>query len=137
MVAVAHPDLLALALEPAAQKRRARAFGGNKGPAKFGGAVAAFNPAAQAMHHHLLAIANAQNRHAKRKHAGRRHRRAIGKNRAWATRQNNRKRRKIGQKRIINPVERMNFAIDIQLAQAARNKLRNLAAKVDDKQFLV
>jgi hypothetical protein len=31
----------------------------------------------------------------------------------------------------------MDFAIDVQLAQAARNQLRHLAAEVDDKQTVM
>jgi hypothetical protein len=65
MVAMAHPDLFTLGQKPAVQQvklfhRR------HIGAAEFGGAMPAFDLAAQHMHHDLLAIADAQNRHADR-----------------------------------------------------------------------
>ena len=57
-VAVTHPDLFAVSQEPALQQVQLVGRG-DKGAAKFGCAVAAFNLAAQLGHHGLLAIADA------------------------------------------------------------------------------
>jgi len=45
--------------------------------------------------------------------------------------------REIGQKGIRDGLIGVNFAVNIQLAQAARDQLRHLAAKVDDQQAFV
>ena len=65
MVAVAHPDLLAASIKPPFQKRQSVCGGGHEGASELGGAVACFDRAAKVLHHHLLAIADAKDRHAK------------------------------------------------------------------------
>ncbi len=137
MVAMAHPDLLPLRPEPALQEIGARARGCDIGAPEFGGAVAAFNLSAQHMHHHLLAVADAQHRDAQRKHRFRRHRRAVGEDRGRAAGQDHRPWREVRQEGVRHLVERMDFAIDVQLAQATRDKLRHLAAEVDDEKALM
>ena len=72
MIAVAHPNAFAPLKEPACQKV-ALGFGGfNIGPPEFGGRVfARLNPTPEVMHHHLLAVADAQDRHAQLINPGR------------------------------------------------------------------
>ena len=133
VIAVRHPDLLALLGKPAVQQRQCRAGWRDIGAAEFGGAVATLDAAAQHVHHSLLAITDAQHRHAKREHLDRRQRRAGGEHRGRTAGQDHRFGREFRQKLWRHPIERVNFAVNIQLAQAARDKLRHLAAKVDDQ----
>ena len=86
MVAVAHPDLFIALGEPAIQQVKLSGRGCDISAPKLGCAVPAFHMATQHMHHHLLAVANAQDRHAQIKQASRGHRRAFGVNRGWAPR---------------------------------------------------
>ena len=66
MVAVAHPDLFAPAviggIEPARQDGMGAVGRRDIGAAEFRRAMPAFHLAAQAMHHHLLAVADAEDR---------------------------------------------------------------------------
>ena len=133
MVTMAHPDLLAPIREPTVEDRGGIPGGGDESPAEFGGAVAAFNLAAKAMHHDLLAIADAQHRNPDLEHVQWRHRRALGKDRRRPARQDDGLRREIGKEGVGHLVEGMNLAIDIQLAQAARDKLGDLRPEVDDE----
>ena len=55
----------------------------------------------------------------------------------WAAGENHRLGRKRLQKGIRDILERVNFAIDIQFPQSARNQLRDLTAEIDDQKFLV
>ena len=134
VVAMAHPDLFAAIVIPAIQQGQFCAGGGDIGPAEFGCAMATFNPTAKAVHHHLLAVAYAQYRHPQFKNRCGRHRRAIRKDRGRAARKYHGLWREIPNKGVVHPVEWVNFAIDVQFAQASRNKLRYLAAEIDDKQ---
>ena len=137
MVTMAHPDLFTTIRIPAVQQSCGAVCRGHKSPAKFGGAMATLDPPAQQMHHHLLAVANAQHRHAKAKDACGRHRCAVGENRGRSARQDDGLGREISQKRISHFVERMDFAIDIQFAQAPRDQLRHLGTKVDDQKAVM
>ena len=60
MIAVAHPDLFASRIEPAIQKRQG-ALGFHEGATEFSRAaaaadLAAFDLAAEVLHHHLLSV---------------------------------------------------------------------------------
>ena len=96
----------------------------------------AFDATAQLVHHDLLTITNAKdgNTHVKR-----------GLGRAGAsltgdtigtTGKDDRLGRELGQKCICDVLIWVDFAIDVQLAQAPRDQLRDLAAEVDDEKFL-
>ena len=137
MVAVAHPDLFFAGLEPAIQQGGFGGSGRDIGAAELGGALTPFNVATQEVHHHLLAITDAKDRHAKGEHFGGRHRCALGKDRGRAAGKDHRFRGKFPQKPGIDPVVGVNLAIDIQLAQAARDQLGDLRAEVDDEQTVV
>ena len=137
MIAVGHPDLFAPLGKPAVEKRQPLVLGRDIGAAEFGGAVAAFDSTAKAMHHHLLAIADAKDRHAKAEDPRRRHRRAVRKDRGRTAGEDHRPRRELLEESVIHPVEGMDFAIDVQFAQPPRDKLRDLAAEVDDEKALM
>ena len=137
MVAVAHPDLFFAIGKPAVQDRQAVCGRGQEGAAKFCGAMAAFDQPAQLLHHGLLTIADPQHRHAQRpKRLGRTRRTRAG-HRIWPPRKDHCLGRKAFQEAVIDLIIGMNFAINIQLAQATRDKLRNLRTKVDDKEAIM
>jgi hypothetical protein len=137
MVAMAHPDLFAAFGEPAVKQRKLRGGGRHEGAAEFGGAVASLHLAAQKVHHHLLAIADAQDGHAKAKGRHGRHRRAFGKDRGRAAGKDDGLRREIPQEAVGHLLEGMNFAVDIQLSQTPRDELGHLAAEVDDEKAVM
>ena len=137
VVAVAHPDLFAPVGEPAVEDGKPRIGGRDKGAAEFGSAVAAFDLAAEAMHHHLLAIADAEDRDAHVEDARRRHRRAFGKDRSRTAGEDHGLGGKGAEEGVVHLVERVDLAIDVQLAQAARDQLRHLAAEVDDEEAVM
>ncbi|OIQ75598.1 hypothetical protein GALL_427340 [mine drainage metagenome] len=137
MVSVRHPYQLASLSEPARQHRQLGVSWRDKGAAKLGGAVATFDLAAKAMHHHLLAVANSQDRHAERENRGWRHWRALGKDRGRAARKYHRLGGEVLEEGIRDLLERMNFAIDVQFPQAARDQLRHLRAEVDDQKAVM
>ena len=137
VVAMAHPDLFLPALKPAVQQRQAVGGGRYIGPAELGCAMAAFDMAAQKVHHHLLAIADAKDRHAKVEHPLGRHRRAIPVDRSGTARQDHGPWRKLRQKGVVDPVVGVNLAIHVQFAQAARDQLRHLRAEVDDQKAVM
>ena len=99
--------------------------------------MAAFHLAAQAMHHDLLAVADAEDRDAHVKDACGRHRRAFGKDGGGAARKDHRLGGEGLQEGVVHLVEGMDLAIDVQLAQATRDQLRHLAAEVDDEKAVM
>ncbi len=137
VVAVAHPDLFARFQEPAGQQVDALVCGRHIGAAELCRAMAALDLAAQHLHHHLLAIADAQHRHAQIEDAGRRAGRAVVDDAGRATRKDHRFGAKLLQESVCHLLERMDFAIDVQLSQAARDQLRYLAAEVDDQKAVM
>ena len=144
MIAVAHPHLFAVlgSFEPTVQQRKRVALWCNIGPAKFGRAAAARDLAAlhltaKLLHHHLLAIANAQDRHAHLKDGGRGAGAALAHHAVGPTREDHGLGREIGQEGIRDLLIGVDFAVNIQLAQATRNKLGHLAAEIDDQKAVV
>jgi len=131
------PDLFAPVPEPAVQKVAMRTVRRDIGAAEFGGAMTAFDLAAQAMHHHLLAVADPQDRHAQLEDRGGRHRRAFGEDRGGPARKDHGFRGEIPQEGVVHALERVDFAIDVQLAQAAGDQLRHLAAEIDDQKAVM
>jgi hypothetical protein len=104
--------------------------------AEFGG-MAALDPAAQHVDHRLLAIADAQHRHAQLEDLGRGARAARLGDAGRAARQDHRPGRQRPQTIAIERVEGMDLGIDVELAQAARDQLRHLAAEIDDEAELM
>ena len=122
--------------KPAVQNIQ-RSLWGDIGTAKFCGAMSTFHTSAQLMHHDLLTIANAQNRNAHVKRglgcAGA----ALTRHAIRTTRKDDRFRRKGGQKRISDVLIRVDFAINVQLAQTPRDQLCYLTSKVDDEEAVM
>jgi hypothetical protein len=105
--------------------------------AELGRAVAAFDMAAEAMHHDLLAVADPEDRHAHLEHPFRGHRRVLPVDAGRAAREDHRLRREGRKEGLIDPVVGVDFAIDVQFAQAARDQLRHLGPEVDDEKAVV
>ena len=137
MVAMRHPDLLAPFPKPAIKQVETRRRGADMGTTEFGGALAALDLSAQHLHHHLLAIADAQHRHAQREEARRRPRRAFLGHRGRAAREDDRPGGQRAEARLRDLLAGVDFAIDVQFAQAARDELRHLRAEVDDEEKVV
>ena len=139
VVAVAHPHLLApRAVHEPAVERIDPLFGrGHVGAAEFGGAVTAQNLAAQHVHHDLLAVTDAEDRNPEVENAFRGARRAVVDHAGRTARKDHGFRRELFQERIGHVLIGVNFAIDVQLPQAARDQLRHLAAEVDDEKALM
>ena len=137
MIAVAHPDLFALLEEPALEQVDPVLGRLDVGAAEFGGAVAALDVAAQHLHHDLLAVADAQHRHAQLEDYCWRAGRSVVDDRSRTTGQDHRLRGEVVQEGIRHQVERMDFAIDVQFTQAPRDQLRHLGAEVDDEEAVV
>jgi hypothetical protein len=88
------------------------------------------------VHHHLLAVADAEDRHAEiEDRAGGRGAPSSVTRPARPRGSPPSARNRAGRRR--RPVERVDLAIDVQLAQAARDQLRHLAAEVDDQKAVV
>ena len=141
---MAHPDLFAVVIagKPALKQRDVIDGGGDIGAAELGSAaaarnLAAFDTPAQFLHHHLLAIADAQDRHTQGEHRRRRARAALAHNAVGAAGKDHGARRETGKKRVVDILIGVDFAIDVQLAQAAGNQLGDLAAEVDDKKAVM
>ena len=134
-IAMAHPYGSLLAdLEHALEQRRL-VDDLQLGAAELAG-VPAFDLAAERSHHGLLAIANAEHRHAGGEHGLRRLRRARLMHAGRAARQDDGARRACG-KRRFRLVVRHDFRIDARLAHAPRDQLRHLAAEIDDQHPVV
>ena len=136
MVAVAHPDLFVAIGKPTVQQPQL-ALRRDKGATKFGGAVAAFDFPAQLLHHDLLAIADAKDRHAQVKDFLRRTWRPFAGDAVRPARENHGLGRKVAHKFHRDILIRVDFAIDAEFAQATRNELRDLATKVDDQKAVI
>ena len=132
MVAVAHPDLFAVARMEKIRQDRVVHDLLDESPAEFT-ARAAFHLAAQLLHHHLLAIADAEHRHAELKNRIIGARAVVPCHAGRAARQDHGLRVILAEKRRIDLVERVDFTIDAALAQASCDQLRHLAAEIDDE----
>src|SRR6185312_6988841 len=130
-VAMAHPHLLAIALGPEPREERAIIDDLDEGAAEFA-VIRGRDLAAELSADRLLAIADAENRHAQREdfvgHARAerlddRGRTAREDHRLWAE----------GCDLVIAQIEGMDLAIDAALAQAPCDELRHLAAEIEDE----
>jgi len=82
--------------------------------------------------HRLHPVADPEHRHAERPHSVRRPRRVAFGHAVRAARQDDSLRRKGAHERVVD-VERVDLAIDVRLAQAARDQLRVLRAEIEDQ----
>ncbi len=135
LVAMAHPDRLFLADRGQVGQQGRGFLDGDLGAAELAG-VAALDLAAQLFTQGHLAVADAQHRHAGLEHGLGRAGAAFLVHALGTARQDDGggvHPRQSG----LGLLERMDFAIDAGLAQAARDQLRHLAAEVDDEDLLV
>ncbi len=134
-VAVAHPHRIALADFPDAfgQQRRLRHL--DFGAAEFA-VMAGFDLAAELLRHGLLAVADAEHRHAGLIDRRRCERRILVEHGSRAAGENHALRLHLAQRRF-GFLERHDLAIDALLAHAPRDQLRHLRAEIDDQNLVV
>jgi len=130
-VAMAHPDLVPLAVRPDPLEQRAAAFDADEGAAELA-VMAALDRAAELGAHGLLAIADAEDRHAGLEDRLRGARRTGVDGRGRPARQDHRLRRKAGEA-FVRRLERHDLGIDAGFAHAPGDELGHLAAEVDDQ----
>ena len=133
MIAVAHPHLLAVGLEPAVQQIEPVVLRRDEGTAEFRGHMPALHLAAEQMHHRLLAVADAENRNAEFEHLLGRQRRTLRKYRGRSARQDHGLGARLIEIFLSDVIEGMDFAVDVQLTQTAGDQLGDLASEVDDE----
>ena len=137
MVAVGHPDLLVTFAEPAVEEAQRRVTRRHKGAAEFCRAVAPLHAAAQHLHHHLLAIANAQDRHAQIKHRFGWPRGSFVDHTGRPAREDHSLWSKLRKEVGSDVLEGVDFAVDAKFPEPARDKLSDLGPKVDDEQAIM
>ena len=130
-VAVAHPDLLALAGPPDAVKDGAIAADLDEGTAELT-VLGGFDATAELIHHGLLAIADAQHRHTELEDPLGRPRRTGIQHRGRAARQDHRLWCEVVE-HLGGLLEGHDLAIDAALAHAPGNQLGDLGAEIDDQ----
>ena len=99
--------------------------------------VAGLDAAAELGHHHLLAVADAEDRHAEREDLGRRARAALLGDAGRAAGEDHRLRAEGAQEAGVDCLERVDLAVDPGLAEPPGDQLGDLAAEVDDQEALV
>ena len=134
-VAVAHPHRIALALLPHALEQR-RVLGDQHLGAAELAMMAGLDLAAELMRHGLLAVADAQHRHAGVESSRRRERRVLVEHRGRPAGQDHRLglHRREGLGRLLI---RHDLGIDLLFAHPARDELRHLGAEIDDENLVV
>src|SRR5262249_9092190 len=98
--------------------------------------VPAFHRAAQLLRHGLLAVADAEDRHARRIDRLRRKRRALLKHRGRPPGQDHALRSQ-PREGLAGLLKRHNFAINFLFTDAPGNKLSDLRAQIDDENLIV
>ena len=148
MIAMGHPDLfprvagqtdavLVRSLEPAVEQGDAPRFGRHVCASELRRAVAALHAPAKRLHHHLLTIADAEDRHAKIEYGCGRTGGAFVDHARRTAGKDHRLRSEFLQEIFRHLLERVDFAIDAKLSQTAGDELRHLAAEVDDEKALM
>ena len=137
-VAVRHPNLFfAFAKEtskdPVAFVTLSRGY---KSTAIFS-VVSSFDLTAELFHHNLLAVADTKDRQAHVKEFLRRAGRAIARHAVRTTREDHGLRSKLTNGFSGDRLIGVDFAVNLQLTQAARDQLRHLRTEVDDKEALM
>ena len=136
VVAVAHPHLLAPGGEPAFQEVE-RGGGRDPGAAELGRALAARDLPAERVHHELLAVANPEGWEP---HLPQRIRYARGvriEHGGGAAGQDHGLWGELGQEVGSDAGEGVDLAVNADLARAAGDELRHLAAEIDDQEAVV
>ena len=134
-VAVAHPHRVPLALAPHPLEQRGLGGHLDLGAAELA-VVAALHAAAELGHHGLLAVADAEHRHAGLEDRLRRPRRGGLGHRGRAAGQDD----AVGLHRLergLGVLERHDLAIDPLLAHPAGDELGDLGAEIDDEDLVV
>ncbi|MNS88134.1 hypothetical protein D3C72_1220980 [compost metagenome] len=140
LVAMAHPDLehaVALGRREIldAIEQPGMTMGAHLGVAEFA-MVAPLHLAAQLHGHGLHAVADAQHRHAEVPHGLRRAQLVVFVGAGVAAGQDDGLRRVLADE-FVGHIVRMDFAVDVCLANAAGNQLRDLRAEIKDEDFVV
>ncbi len=134
-VAMRHPDRIFLALLPHAFEQRA-VFG----DLDFGAAelamVAALDLAAELLRHGLLAVTNAEHRHAGLEDRVRRSGSVLVEHRGGPAGQDHALRPHL-EEGLFRLLERHDLAIDLLLAHPPGDELGDLRAEIDDQNFVV
>src|SRR5262249_4847113 len=119
-----HPDWIALALAPHALEQRRILGHRHLGAAELT-MVPALDLAAELLRHRLLAVADAENRHARLVDGGRSERRVVIEHRGWAAGEDHafRPHRFEG---LVRLRTRHDFAIDLFFAHSSRDELGHL-----------
>src|SRR5207249_1546396 len=136
LVAMAHPHVeqpMSLRVHAIldALQQAAVAMGTNFRIAKFPHEPV-FNCPAKLRRHGLHAVANAQHRHARAPDGARSTRRVPDGNARWTPGQNDARRRELADE-FIRHVERLDLAVNVLLAHAARDELGVLGTKIEDE----
>jgi hypothetical protein len=131
-VAMGHPDLFMRAFFPDVLRNGTVFDHVDIGAAEFAG-VPAFNLAAELVHHHLLAIANAEDRKAEVIDIHRRMRRVRRVNAARAAGENDAFGIESANLSLFGLIEGPYFAINATLAQTSCDQLGNLRAEIEDE----
>ena len=134
-VAVAHPDRIALALAPHALEQGRLLGHQHLGAAELA-VMPALDHAAELRRHRLLAVADAEDRHARLIDRGRRQRRTLIEHRGRPAREDHALRPQ-GLEGLIRLLERHDLAIDLLLAHAPGNELGHLRPEIDDQNLVV
>ena len=135
LVAVAHPYLMPLAHRPQAVEQQAFLGHRQEGAAELA-RIPRLDRATELVAHHLLAVTDAEDRHAGIEHYLRRTRRSFLGHPGGRSRQDD----ALGLQPLeggFSALERGDLAIDPGLAHAARDQLGHLAAEIDDEDGLV
>ncbi len=134
-VAVAHPDRIALALLPHALEQR-RVLGDQHLGAAELAMMPALDLAAELVRHRLLAVADAEDRHAGVEQFLGGERRVLVEHRGRPAGQDHRLRLHPGEG-LGRLLVRHDLGIDLLFAHPARNELRHLGAEIDDENLVV
>ena len=132
-VAVAHPDLLAVARLPDAVEQRRLGLDLDLGAAELA-VVAGLDLAAELLRHGLLAVADAQHRHVGGEDGGIGGGRLALDHRGRAAGQDDAARVELLDLRGVDGLEGMDLAVDAGFAHAPGDQLGDLGTEIDDQQ---
>src|SRR5262245_56992569 len=98
--------------------------------------VPALDLAAELLRHRLLAVADAEDRHARRIDGGRNERRVSVEHRGWTAGEDHAYRPHRFED-LVRLLERHDFAIDFFFAHSSRDELGHLRTEIDDENLVV
>jgi hypothetical protein len=134
-VAVTHPHRIALALAPHALEQ-GRVLGHRHLGAAELAVMPALDRAAELLRHRLLAVADAEDRHARRIDFRRRKRRVMIEHRGRSAGEDH----ALGPhppERLVRSLKRHDFAVDFLFAHPPGDELRDLGAQIDNENLVV